>query len=219
MKPFPFLTAIVFALILSACETLPKTDYANFYDHHPRSILVLPPFNKTTGVEAPIVFNTTVSKAFAERGYYVFPIRVAQDILTDLGLTDEGLISSVLPQRLKEIFGTDAILYITIVDWATHYFVISSDVTVKAEYKLVDATSGEVLWQHTESAVYLSGGAGAGGVAGLIVMAVAAAVTAAAVDYRPVAILVNNQAVSRAGHGLPAGPYHPQYKKDAEQYR
>jgi hypothetical protein len=219
MRSFSFILATCAALWLSGCVTQPKPDYSNFFDHQPRSILVVPPANKTTAVDAPAVFLTTVSAAFAERGYYVFPVFLVQDILNDLGATDEGSIAAIPPEKFKEVFGTDSILYVTITDWTTTYVVLSSNITVGAEYRLVEAGTGAVLWTGTQRVIQSSGGGGGGGLAGLIVAAVQAAVTATTVQYRPIAIQANNMAASRSGYGLPAGPYHPEFQKDREQFK
>ncbi|HLA62018.1 MAG TPA: GNA1162 family protein, partial [Nitrospiraceae bacterium] len=195
MRSFSFILATCAALWLSGCVTQPKPDYSNFFDHQPRSILVVPPANKTTAVDAPAVFLTTVSAAFAERGYYVFPVFLVQDILNDLGATDEGSIAAIPPEKFKEVFGTDSILYVTITDWTTTYVVLSSNITVGAEYRLVEAGTGAVLWTGTQKVIQSSGGGG-GGLPGLIVAAVQAAVTATTVQYRPIAIQANNFAAS-----------------------
>ncbi|WP_447983898.1 GNA1162 family protein [Nitrospira sp. Nam74] len=198
----------------------PKPDYANFFDHQPRSILVIPPANKTTAVDAPAIFLTTVSAAFAERGYYVFPVFLVQDILSDLGASDEGAIAAIPPGNLKEVFGTDSILYVTITDWTTSYVVLASNIIVGAEYRLVDATSGAVLWTGKQKMVHNSNSGGGGGLIGaLVVAAVNAAITATTVQYRPIAIQVNNMAAGQPGYGLPAGPYHPEFQKDREKFR
>ena len=219
MRSFSFILATCAALWLSGCVTQPKPDYSNFFDHQPRSILVVPPANKTTAVDAPAVFLTTLSAAFAERGYYVFPVFLVQDILNDLGATDEDSIAAIPPEKFKEVFGTDSILYVTITDWTTTYVVLSSNITVGAEYRLVEAGTGAVLWTGTQRVIQSSGGGGGGGLAGLIVAAVQAAVTATTVQYRPIAIQANNMAASRSGFGLPAGPYHPEFQKDREQFK
>ena len=219
MKAFSFILTACAVLSLSACVTQPKPDYSNFFDHQPHSILVVPPANMTTAVDAPAVFLTTLSAAFAERGYYVFPVFLVQDILNDLGATDEGAIAAIPPEKFKEVFGTDSILYVTITDWTTTYVVLSSNITVGAEYRLVDAGTGAVLWTGTQKVIQSSGGGGGGGLAGLIVAAVQAAVTATTVQYRPIAIQANNMAASRSGYGLPAGPYHPEFQKDREQFK
>lgn len=217
MKRISLSVVVGAVFFLTGCVTQPKPDYTNFFDHHPRSILVVPPANKTTAVDAPAIFLTTVSAAFAERGYYMFPVFLVQDILNDLGATDEGAIAAIPPDQFKEVFGTDSILYVTITDWATTYILISSQVTVGAEYRLVDASTGAVLWRGKQLAIHQSGGGG-GGVAGLIVMAVDAALTAATVPYRPLALQANHMVVSQPGQGLPAGPYHPEFQKDYERF-
>lgn len=216
MRTFSFILAACAALSLSACVTQPqKPDYSNFFDHQPRSILVVPPANKTTAVDAPTIFLTTVSAAFAERGYYVFPVFLVQDILNDLGATDEGAIAAIPPEKFREVFGTDSILYVTITDWTTSYIVIASNITVGAEYRLVDAGTGAVLWTGKQKLVQNSGDGGGG----LIGALVNAAITAATVPYRPIAIQTNTMAASQSGYGLPAGPYHPEFQKDREQFK
>lgn len=221
MRSFSLLVASVSLLLLPGCVTQPERDYSKFFEHQPRSILVVPPANKTTAVDAPAVFLTTVSAAFAERGYYVFPVFLVQDILNDLGATDEGAIAAVPPEKFKEVFGTDSILYVTITDWTTSYIVLASNIIVGAEYRLVDATTGEVIWKHKERIVHDSGGGGGGGgiIGAVVVAAVKAAMTATMVQYRPIAIQVNDFAANRSGYGLPAGPYHPEFQKDQDKYK
>ncbi len=219
MKILRPLMAGVFLFSVGACATAPKPDYSKFFEHHPRSVLIVPPINKTTAVEAPIVFNTTVTRPFAERGYYLYPVFLTRDILNDLGLSDEGLIAQAQPQRFKEIFGADAVLFVTVNAWTTTYVVLASSVTVEANYKLVDTDSGEVIWERTERVVESSGGGGGGGLGGLIAQAISAALTATLVDYRPLARKMNNLAADKPGQGLPAGPYRSEYRQDYSNYR
>lgn len=222
MRPFSYLVVLCAGLFLSGCVTQPKPDYSTFFDHQPRSILVVPPANKTTAVDAPAVFLTTVSAAFAERGYYVFPVFLVQDVLNDLGATDEGAIAAIPPEKFKEVFGADSILYVTITDWTTAYVLLASNIVVGAEYRLVDAGTGALLWTGKQKVVHDSsqGGGGGGGLIGaLVVAAVNAAVTATTVQYRPIALQANTLVAKRSGYGLPAGPYHPEFQKDREQFK
>lgn len=149
---------VLLATLGSGCAVVPRRDYSAFFEHHPRSILVVPARNDTTAVDAPDILNTTITRSLAERGYYVFPVYLTQDILRDLGLTNEGLVHTLSPQRYREIFGADAVLFVTITDWTTKYLFIASTVTVKLHYKLVDTHTGLVIWEGIRQAQRQSGG-------------------------------------------------------------
>lgn len=204
------LGGIVF--LLQGCVAQSDYHYAKFFEHHPRSILVLPPFNESTAVDAPVLFNTTVSQPFGEKGYYVFPVYLTKDVLIDMGLSDEGLLKETPVQTFKDVFGADAVLYITVEEWVTTYLAIYSSVTVAANYKLVDTGTEEVLWERTERATKESGGGN------IVEAAVKAALTAMLTEYRPIARHINLQVVSKPSAGLPSGPYHQSYKKDYNSF-
>lgn len=205
-----FLSGAIF--LLQGCMTQPEYHYSKFFENHPRSVLVIPPFNESTAVDAPILFNTTVSMPFSEKGYYVFPVFLTKDVLMDMGLSDEGVLKEAPIQRFKDVFGADAVLYITIKQWVTTYLAISSSVTVEAKYKLVDTNTEETIWERTEEVFHQSGGSS------LLEMAVSAAINAMFTDYRPLARRTNLQVLSKPGAGLPAGPYHQDYKKDYSNF-
>lgn len=198
--------------LLQGCVAQSDYHYAKFFENHPRSILVLPPFNESTAVDAPILFNTTISQPFGEKGYYVFPVFLTKDVLIDMGLSDEGLLKETPLQTFKDVFGADAVLYITVKEWVTTYLAITSSVTVAANYKLVDTTTEEVLWERTESVVKQSGGNN------IVEAAVNAALNAMLTDYRPLARQINLHVVSKPSSGLPAGPYQQNYKKDYNNF-
>ena len=218
MKPQVLLLGTFLGLIIQGCVTSPpKPDYSHFFEHHPRSIVVVPAFNNTTAVDAPVVFDTTVTRPFAERGYYVFPVFLTRDVLIDMGLSDEGILSEVTPQRFKEVFGADAVLYSTINEWV--YMALNASVRVTINYKLVDTSSGMELWEQTRTAIRQGGGGGGGGLIGALVAAAVNAALTASADYRSLAIQANTKAVNPKGIGLPAGPYHPEFKTDYPNYQ
>lgn len=199
--------AIVTLCVAAGC--MPR-DLATFYAHHPRSIVVVPAVNETVEVSAPAVFITTVTRPLAERGYYVFPVHLTDLILKDLGFAEAGHIHLLPPERFHDVFGADAVLLITIKDWSTKYLVLASSVDVRMEYVLKDTRTGTVLWQ-TEK--FVSESKGGGDPISLIVAAVHALFT----DYLPLARQANEQ-VFLPPAGLPAGPYHPEYKRDARRF-
>lgn len=208
------LAALAAVGLLTGCATADRPrDYDTFFTRHPRSIVVVPPMNRTTAVDAPAVFSTTITRPLAERGYYVFPVALTTGVLRDLGITDEGLVRNTPPQRFKEVFGADAVLYVTINSWTTTYIVLSSQVTVNATYELVDTATGTTLWKRTQQVAQGSRGNN------LIEMLVSAAITAATVDYRPLAQQANAVVVYKQAEGLPSGPYQSTFQQDYDSYR
>jgi hypothetical protein len=180
----------------------------------PRSILVLPPLNESTNVNAPYVYLSTVSRPLAECGYYVFPVAVIDALMKENGLPDAGEMHKVPLNKIKEVIGDDAVLYVTIEDWGQKYQVVSSTTVVKARAKLVDVATGVTLWTGTEQ---MSQGSG-GGEKGTIGMLVAALVTQVVASMTDPTHDISRQATSamvfNQSNGLPLGPRHPQYESD-----
>lgn len=204
------LLTLLFAALLTGCATHNNLDA--FYAHRPKSIVVVPVLNDSPEVTAPSVFITTITRPLAEKGYYVFPVYLTDMVLRDFGLTEAGHVHQLPPSRFSELFGADAVLFVTIKDWSTKYLVLVSTVTVEMEYVLKDTKTGQVLWQRTQPYVYSSSGGG-----NPIVMLVSAAMTALMVDYLPLARQANYMAF-QPPTGVPAGNYHPDYEKDRERY-
>jgi hypothetical protein len=209
----------VLALALAGCANAPKrADYALLRSESPHSILVVPVTNKSVDVNAPDYFLATIAVPLAERGYYVFPVNMVKSVLADDGLSDANLVHAGDPRRLGQLFGADAVMYISIERWDAKYMVISTSVTVELSYSLKSTRSGQELWKNHQSLVYSPQASSAGGLAGLIADAVAAAVTKAAPNYMPLAVQANGQAINLKGTGLPAGPYDAQFGKDSSDF-
>jgi hypothetical protein len=212
------IVALLGTLILSigCAGAPPQKDYTAFRSANPRSILVLPVVNNTTNVEAPALFLSTLPIPVAERGYYVFPVNMVKRVLEDEGLADPNLVHAAEPARLCNLFGSDAILYVTIEAWTAQYMVLTTQVTVEFDYVMKDGKTGDTIWKEHKKVVYSPSQSSGGGspLAQLVVMAVQAAVAKAAPNYMPLARQANAQVFNTPGIGLPAGPYHLEYGKD-----
>ena len=182
-----------------------------FYAHRPKSILVVPVVNETTELTASPSFITTITQPLAERGYYIFPVYLVDHILRDFGLVDAGHIHQLPSERFFEIFGADAVLFVTIKDWSTKYLVLASFVTVEMEYVLKDTKTGITLWEHQQVFERSSK------FGGPITLVVTAAINAMLTDYLPLARQANIKAVSPPD-GIPAGPYHPDFMNDQDDF-
>jgi hypothetical protein len=211
--------ALTALFTLGGCATAPpKPSFAQFRTENPHSILVVPATNKSVNVNAPDYFLATISEPLAERGYYVFPVNMVRSVLADDGLNDANLVYAGDPKRLGELFGADAIMYISIEKWEAKYAILSTTVTVELDYSLKSAHTSQVLWHNHQTMVYQPQGSGTGGLAGLIADAVAAAITKAAPNYIPLAQQANARAIGIKGTGLPAGPHDSLYLKDTQDF-
>jgi hypothetical protein len=219
MNPFSKVLIFGAVLMLTACVSAPmRYDYAHFRTESPRSILVVPVINKSVDVNAPDYFLATIATPLAERGYYVFPVNMVKSVMSDDGLSDANLVHSGDPRRLGELFGADAVMYISIERWDAKYVVLSTTVTVELNYSIKSTHTGQELWSNHQRVVYQPQASGNAGLAGLIANAITAALAKAAPNYMPLAHQANNGAINLKGTGLPAGPYDSLFGKDASDY-
>lgn len=147
-------SAVLAVLLLVGCAAGPTTmyDYTKLKAENPLSVLVLPPLNESLDVNASYSFLSQVTYPLAESGYYVFPVAMVNDLFRHNGLTEPGEIQGVAPEKLREIFAADAVVYLKITEYGTSYKVLNSDTRVSAEARLVSLKTGEELWRGAASA-------------------------------------------------------------------
>ena len=219
MSLFRTLPVCLVVSVVTGCATAPSDyNYSVFREADPHSILVVPPINNAVEVDAQAFYLATISRPVGERGYYVFPIGMVKGLLEEEGLADANLVHEGDPRILAEMFGADAVLYVTIQQWDAKYIVFATSVTVQIDYVLRDGRTGEELWSTSNTKVYSSNSGWGGGIAGLIADAIVAAVEKASPRYVPLARQANYDATTKAHQGVPAGKYHPKYGKDGELY-
>jgi hypothetical protein len=207
-KPLAACLALVF-LALGGCANNPKQfDYTELKKHPPRSILVLPPLNNTVEVNAPYIYLSTVTRPLAEAGYYVFPVAVIDALLKDNGLPTPAEMNLVPLDKIHEIIGADAVLYVSIEEWGQKYVVLSSNTIVKANARLVDVTTGTTLWTGTAQLAEGSGNNNSGGLIGMAVAAVIDQVVDSLTDRaHGLSAQANQMMISDPNTGLLPGPY------------
>ncbi|QDK98600.1 hypothetical protein FM020_12160 [Acinetobacter tandoii] len=140
------------ATLLTGCVTTPKNnrDLSAYTANMPKSILVLPPVNESPDTRATYGYWSTVTLPVAEAGYYVFPISVVDTLFKENGVTNGYDAQQIPIQKLNEIFGADAALYVKVKEYGSKYQVIQSTSTVAVEAKLVDLKTGALLWEGQE---------------------------------------------------------------------
>jgi hypothetical protein len=157
-----------------------------------------------------------MSYPLAEAGYYVLPVAAVDETFKQNGLTSAADIHAVDVKKLREIFGADAGLYVTVTQYGSVYTVLNSQVLVSAEAKLVDLRTGDLLWKGRASASSSEQNNNNGG--GLIGALVAAAVkqiinTSTDAAY-PIAGVASNRLLSAgSSNGILYGPRSVNYDK------
>ena len=206
--------AALAVVVLTGCATKPPVpyDYTEYKLSNPKSILVLPPVNKTPEVRAPYSMLAQVTFPLAESGYYVLPVSLVDETLKENGVTQAQDAHELPSAKLREIFGADAALYISMTQYGTVYRVLDSHTTVSAEARLVDLKTDKVLWTGKASASTAEQqNQNQGGLAGMLITAIVKQVVGSVTDQSHPMAGVTSQRLLSAGrfHGLLHGPRSP----------
>lgn len=219
MKSIFAICAVMMALLLTGCaKPVQQQDYSAFKQSKPKSILVLLPQNQSPEVAASHGMLSQVTYPLAEAGYYVLPVAVVEETFKQNGMTNAGDIHAVSPAKLHKIFGADAVLYITVVQYGTSYQIITSDTRVTANAKLVDLRTGKLLWSGSATASSNEGDNSSGGVIDMLVQAAVTQISNTLTDHSHDIAGVTSTRMLTAGtpNGILYGPRSPNYGKDAK---
>ncbi|MFK7860469.1 MAG: DUF799 domain-containing protein [Granulosicoccus sp.] len=203
------------SVLLGACaNSVPRQDpYVLFRELMPRSILILPPINESIDVNATYSWLTTASVPVAEKGFYVFPVAVVDEFMKENGLPNPEDMHAAPLNKIGEIFGADAVMYVTLEEYGQKFELLQSVTRVTARAELVDVTTGQVFW--TDRVVYAESNSNNsdGGLLGALVSAAVAQIgdtlTDAAHDASRIA---NYRLFDSRGSGLLLGPTHPGFE-------
>jgi hypothetical protein len=209
-------SAVIFlflsGLLVSGCATVAPKDYTEFRRHQPKSILVLPPQNEASDIIAGYSILTTTTRPLSEMGYYVFPVAMVDQFLKENGLPTAAEMHQAPLGKLHEVFGADAVLYITVEKYGTKYLVFGSTSFAYARAKLVDCQTGITLWE-SRVATQLGGNSSSDPMAALVGALVDQVINkltdqAHVAAYQASAILFANPK-----SGLLKGARHPEFGK------
>lgn len=211
------LMTAVTIILATGCATKVPFDYSALKESRPRSILVLPPVNKSSEIAATYSVLSYATRPLAEAGYYVMPVTLVAEAFKENGMTEPTDMHATSPEKLKQIFGADAALYITISKYGTTYQIINSESLVAAQATLVDLKTGKTLWTGSAQASSSeSQNHQAGGLAGLLITAIIKQVVASTFDQsHQIAGITTTRLLSTGPNGgLLYGPRSPNYGKD-----
>ena len=181
--------------------------YAKLYEQKPTTILVMPPINKTTNVEAKELLYTSISKPLIESGYYVISPYLAMEVLKSESAYDSELFIDAPLTQFQKYFGADAVIFSVIDTWAKQGFGIRTNIT----YIVKSALTNEVLFEKScDLYLDLSSRSNSKSVFDSLFNIVASAVNTAVTDH----IAAARKANYYIFNDIPYGKYHPDYMQD-----
>lgn len=209
------LTLLATTLIFTGCATRQAdVDYSAFRQHHPKSILILPPLNNTSDLRATYSVMASTTLPLAEAGYYVFPVALVDQTFKENGLQNPGEMHQASPQKLSQIFGADAALYITITNYGATSALAGGSVVVTVEAVLIDTRTSTKLWDDKASASDAEGKQNQNGLVGLLIQGIINQVANSVSDpgYR-IGRITNQRLLNTGTRGLLPGPRSPRFEQ------
>lgn len=198
---------------LLGCATPVARDYSAWQRAKPATLLVLPPINDSPEVKATPGTWASSTLPLAEAGYYVLPVTLVDETLRQNGVTVAEDAHSIPVEKLREVFGADAAVYIRIKQYGTKYAVVASDTRVELEARIVDLKTGALLWEGKALASSSESQNSQGGLAALLIKALVNQVVGTATDagYTYAGIASTRLLGAPRFNGVLPGPRSPLY--------
>lgn len=207
------LLAIATAVLLSSCVATHtrQSQYPKMYSEHPATILVMPPINNTTNVEAKDLLYTSISYPLIEAGYYVVSPHLAMELLKAESAYDAELFIDQDAAVFARVFGADAVVFSVIDTWQKQGFGIRTNI----HYIVKSTTSNEILFER-QCDLYLdleqNSGNSNKSLLGALVDLTASVIATVATDHIEAARKCNYYIFQ----DIPRGKYSPEYQQDGE---
>ena len=174
---------LIVALVAGCATKAPQVDYTAFQQARPATLLIMPPVNESPDIKATPGVWANATRPLSEAGYYVLPVALVDETFRQNGVNSADEAQGIPFQKLREVFGADAAVYLRVKKYGTSYQVVSSETRVEIEGRIVDLRTGTLLWQG--SAVASSAEQSQqtqGGLIGMLVTAVVKQIVGTATD-------------------------------------
>lgn len=200
-------------LLFSSCTTSSlhtrASLYPKMYEEKPVSLLVMPPINNTTNVEAKDLLYTSISHPLIEAGYYVVSPHLAMEFLKSESAYDAEMFIDGDVSMFGKVFGVDAVIFSVVDKWQKQGLGISTYI----RYIVKSTKTNEILFERKcDLYLDLQVQSGQGSALGLLVDLAASAILTASTDHIVAARKCNRYVFS----DFPRGKYNPNFGLDKE---
>ncbi len=211
-QTFFWLTVILFIISCAPPAKMTRAKaYSGMYAEKPVTVLIMPPINKSTNIDAKDYFHSTLNIPLANEGYYVIPPFLSMEILKKESAYDAELFLNEPLNKFGEVFGADMVLFTIIHRWDKTLLPIAH-ITVQIEYIIKSTKTNQVLYTRKAKVKYPTGvNTGLGGGLGLIANLTLTAINTATTTFVDVARQSNNITFL----DMPRGKYSKNNLKDS----
>ncbi len=204
---------LIMTTLVCSCGTANRitreSQYAAMYEDMPVTVLVMPPINNTSNVEAKDLLYTSISRPLAEAGYYVISPLLAMDILKAESAYDAELFIDSPLTAFRNYFGADAVVFSQIDTWTKRGFGIDT----KIRYIIKSTSSNEIIFDRScDLHMDLQQNSGGNSALSALVDLAVSAISTATTDHIVAARKANYFIFS----DMPRGKYSPLYLRDKE---
>lgn len=214
MKKIIFLFGVAIVALFSCKTTEPISKskaYKGLYEEKPLAILIMPPINNSTNVEAKEYFHSTLFTSLADAGYYVIPPFLSMEMLKKESAYDAEMFLETPLALFGEVFGADVALFTIIHKWEKSG--LRAMVVVDVEYIFKSAKTNDILYTRRANVTFdTSSSVSGGGLVGVLVNVTASAINTAITKQVDVARVCNQKTFE----DLPLGKYSPEYLLDGD---
>lgn len=133
------------AVLLGGCATAPV--YISSKYGALGKVALLPVSNMTTDLDGPPFVRKLLQEQLMARGYDLVPLETIDAKLKEQGFTDGGQLNAAKPDKLGEWLGADSLFYPVLEDFNYLNVGFYWQRRVKIAGRLVDAKSGDKLWE------------------------------------------------------------------------
>jgi len=113
-----------------------------------KRVAVLPFRNDTTDIDGPNVMRAKMIEILEHRSYVIKDIKETDQILRDqMGITLGGQLELTTAKKLGETLGVEGVLYGTLMDFDETTTGLYNVKKVRGKFKLVNAMTGQVVWE------------------------------------------------------------------------
>jgi hypothetical protein len=142
-----FLLAMVFFLVQGCASKTPNKVSTDYSKINAKRIAILPVSNKTDNAKAGQILREVVLNELYFKGYQKIPLHVIDEKLLKIYKGDMYFKrENIPPKAMGEVFGVDAVLYVTLDECSTSFAFVYAPTRVSVFFELRSAKTGETLW-------------------------------------------------------------------------